>query len=157
MTPETLTLVAQAIIMPATLLASLVVTVIVAITSHRTARRLSALEMLRGVDQQWQGLNAAILSQPQIQRHIEPEGAPGSERAIVRRNIAFYVLNLTLQLERAKAAGMIDAPTARLVQDSQADFLAHLRPEVEAIIAGSAIYRVELADFLQRFHAMAQK
>jgi hypothetical protein len=74
MTTDTIVFVAQTVALPATLIANLIVTIVIATNSHRTARRLTALEMLRGVDQQWQTLNGAILTQPQIQRHIDPQG-----------------------------------------------------------------------------------
>ena len=154
MTSELVVFVAQTIVMPATFISSLLVTVLVAFGSHRTSKRLTALEMLRGVDQQWQTLNAAILAQPQIQRHINPEGSSESERTIVRRNIAFYVLNVALQLNRAKAANVIDAATARQLQDEQAAFLSLLHSEVEDIVSHSSVYRSELGEFLARFPTM---
>ncbi len=117
MNTDTLVFIAQTLVLPATLIVSLVVSVIVAVTAHKTARRLTSLEMLRGVDQQWQALNAAILTRPEIQRHI---GAPGddiSERGIVRRNIAFYVLNVALQLRRGQVAGLIGSSVRRGIDE----------------------------------------
>ncbi len=147
MTTDTIIFIAQTIVLPATLIANLVVTVIIAVTSHRTTRRLTALEMLRGLDQQWQSLNAAILAQPNIQRHINPENDDASERIIVRRNLAFYVLNVALQIERGRVAGLIDQPTATRLREAQMAFLANLQPEVDQIIESSAIYRAELQGY----------
>jgi hypothetical protein len=144
MTFETMVFLVQTLVLPATLISSLVATVIIAVNNHRTTRRLSALEMLRGIDQQWQALNSAILAQPEIQRHINRGDEYVSERTIVRRNIAFYVLNVALQLERGKAALLIDNATAARLEATHASFLANLQPEVDSIISDSAVYRTEL-------------
>ena len=150
MTTDAIVFVAQTLVLPATLIANLLVTVVIAVSNNRTSKRLTALELLRGVDQQWQTLNAAILAQPQIQRHINPETSIESERSIVRRNIAFYVLNVALQLSRARAAKVIDETTANQLQAEQAAFLSLLRSEVEDIVAHSSVYRSELKAFLTR-------
>lgn len=154
MTADSIAFVAQIVILPATLVTSVVVMILVAINNHRTARRLSALEMPRGVDQKWQILNAAILAQPTIQRHINPEGMGESERAIVRRDIVFYVLSVTPRLARGKAARIIDHEMAVRPRDEQARFLALFRPEVDEIVARSSVYRAELREFLTRFKAV---
>jgi hypothetical protein len=94
---------------------------------------------------QWQALNAAILAQPVIQRRINPERDESSERDIVRRNLAFYVLNVALQLERAYAAGLIDHDTAARLRSSHAAFLSTLRPEVTRTLAESPVSATALS------------
>jgi len=150
MTNDTIVFIAQTIVLPATLVANLIVTILIAIASHRTTKRLTALELLRGVDQQWQSLNAAILAQPQIQRHINPEDDHGSERSIVRRNITFYVLNVALQVERGRVSGLIEEETANRLREAHRAFLASLQPECDEIVAASAIYRSELRELFSR-------
>lgn len=154
MNSDTVVFIAQTLVLPATLVVNLVVTVIIAVTAHKTSRRLTALEMLRGVDQQWQALNAVILTRPDIQRHIGPEGADLTEREITRRNIAFYVLNLALQLQRGQTAGLIDARIATELQESHAGFLINLRPEVERIASESLVYREELSGLIARVRGL---
>jgi hypothetical protein len=148
MNSDTIVFLAQTVILPATLVVNLVVTIIIAMTSHRTSQRLTALEMLRGIDQQWQTLNAAILAQPTIQRHIQNEDVNLSERTIVRRNVAFYILNVALQLARGRDVGLVDTTTALRLNTAYAEFLSQLRPEVDDIIAESAVYRSELHDLI---------
>ena len=69
MSTDTIIFVAQTLVLPATLVASLLVTIVVAVTSHRKERRLMSLELLRSVEEQWQTLNTAILTRPEIQQH----------------------------------------------------------------------------------------
>ena len=139
MSTEAIVFFAQTIVLPATMVANLLIALIVSVSSYRTTKKLVALETLRGIDQQWQSLNSAILQQPQIQHFINPEDHVFSERTIVRRNVVFYVLNLTLHVVRSRAAGLIDPITAAGLESEQARFLEQLRPELDEIVAGSTI------------------
>ena len=136
--------------MPLLFLMSLTVTVIVSVNSHRTSKRLTQLEMLRGVDQQWQTLNSAILSRPDIQRHINPEQDQLSEREIVRRNIVFYVLNLELQIQRSCHLKIIDQHLAKRFQDEHIQFLGNLKEETLEICANSKVYQAELPELIEK-------
>lgn len=136
--------------MPVLFLMSLTVTVIVSVNSHNTSKRLIQLEMLRGVDQQWQTLNSAILSRPDIQRHINPEAENLSEREIVRKNIVYYVLNVELQLQRSYKLNIIDSLTVQRLQEEHAHFLMNLKEEVLDICMNSKVYQVELSGLINK-------
>jgi len=136
--------------MPALFLMSLIVTIIVSVTSHRTSKRLTQLEMLRGIDQQWQALNSAILSRPDIQRHINPEEENISEREIVRKNIVYYVLNLELQIQRSSKSNIINPLIAKRFQDEHLQFLSNLKKEVLEICENSNVYQLELSDLIEK-------
>ncbi len=148
MSTDTIIFVAQTLVLPATLVASLLVTIVVAVTSHRKERRLMSLELLRSVEEQWQTLNTAILTRPEIQQHINSIDNPLSERDVVRRNVAFYVLSLTLQLNRGQQAGLVDSVTAERLHSSHAEFLRQLKAETTLIVGSSDIYRAELGRLL---------
>ncbi|MFZ6691292.1 hypothetical protein [Undibacterium sp. SXout20W] len=135
--------------MPLLFLMSLIVTIIVSVNSHRTSIRLTQLEMLRGVDQQWQTLNSAILSRPDIQRHINPEQNDVSEREIVRKNVVFYVLNLELQIQRSCRLKIIDPLIAQRFQREHVQFLRNLKTETLEICANSDVYRSEIPDLIE--------
>jgi len=107
-----------------------------------------SLELLRSVEEQWQTLNTAILTRPEIQQHINPLENPLTERGVVRRNVAFYILSLTLQLQRGQQAGLIDSLTAMRLHSAHAEFLRQLKAEVTLIVTSSEIYRAELGRLL---------
>ena len=148
MSTDTIIFVAQTLVLPATLIASLLVTVVIAVTSHRKERRMMSVELLRSVEEQWQTLNTAILTRPEIQQHINSLENPLSEREVVRRNVAFYVLSLTLQLQRGQEAGLVDSLTAKRLHSAHAEFLRQLKEETTFIVESSDIYRAELGELL---------
>ncbi len=148
MSTDTIIFIAQTLVLPATLIASLLVTIVIAVTSHRKERRLMSFELLRSVEEQWQTLNTAILTRPEIQQHINSLDNPLSERDVVRRNVAFYVLSLTLQLQRGEKAGLIDSVTAKRLHSAHAEFLRQLKAEAALIVESSDIYRAELGKIL---------
>ena len=110
-----------------------------------------SFELLRSVEEQWQTLNTAILTRPEIQQHINSLDNPLSERDVVRRNVAFYVLSLTLQLQRGEKAGLIDSVTAKRLHSAHAEFLRQLKAEAALIVESSEIYRAELGKILPEF------
>ena len=134
--------------MPTQFLMSLIVTIIISISSHRTSKRLTQLELLRGIDQQWQTLNSAILSRPDIQRHINSEEENISEREIVRKNIVYYVLNIELQIQRSNKLNIIDPIIAKRFQDEHLQFLINLKEEALQICLNSYVYRNELPELI---------
>lgn len=136
--------------MPSLLFMSLIVTIVVSVNSHKTSKRLTSLEMLRGVDQQWQTLNSTILSSPDIQRHIYDKGEQVSDREIVRKNIAYYVLNVELQVQRSRKLRIIDERIAKQFQEEHMQFLKNLKVEVLDICANSAVYRNELPELIEQ-------
>ncbi len=149
---ETINYLATTWAMPVLFLLSLTVTIIVSFNSHNTSKRLTQLEMLRGIDQQWQTLNSAILSRPDIQRHINPEEENLTEREIVRKNIVYYVLNVELQIQRSYKLNIIDQVTADRFQAEHLQFLGNLRTEALDICQKSTVYQKELGELIAKLN-----